>query len=103
MAGLLIRGAARCVTGSVLICVALLLVGCADYARSEFTTNADVALRLTQADDSTITARVPRGTPVERLGWVGGECTCWLVTTPYGAGWVYTRYLDLRLADSQLQ
>ncbi len=103
MAGLLIRGGVRRAAGLALIGVALLLAGCADYARSEFTTNADVTLRLTQADDSTITARVPRGTPVERLGWVGGECTCWLVTTPYGAGWVYTRYLDLRLADSRLE
>jgi hypothetical protein len=103
MTRLSVCGAARRVTGSALMCVALLLAGCTDYARSEFVTNADVMLRLTQADDSTITARVPRGTPVERLGWVGAECACWLVTTPYGAGWVYTSYLDLHLADSRLQ
>ena len=93
------RKPGRSVAGPALILAALLLGGCVDYAKSEFTTNTDVALRFTQADDSAITARVPRGTPVERLGWVGAECACWLVSTPEGIGWVYTRYLDLRLAD----
>ncbi|HZK91224.1 MAG TPA: hypothetical protein VFC56_13850 [Stellaceae bacterium] len=96
---------ARRVGWSILSCAlvsaALLLGGCVNYANSEFATNQDVDLRFGQADDSSITAHVPRGTPVERLGWVGGECECWLVTTPNGTGWVYTRYLDLHLADSQ--
>jgi hypothetical protein len=92
---------ARWMTGITVAFAGLLLGGCVDYASSEFMTNQDVALRLTQADDSTITARVPRGTPVERLGWVGGECECWLVATPNGVGWVYTRFLALHLADSQ--
>jgi len=77
----------------------LLLAGCVSYDKSEFATNADVALRAGQADDAPITATVPRGTPVERLGWVGGECQCWLVATPNGIGWIYTRYLELHLAD----
>ena len=101
MARALIRRNVRLVMSFAPIVAALLLGGCVDYAKSEFTTNQDVALRLTQADDSAITARVPRGTPVERLGWVGGECTCWLVATPNGIGWIYTYYLDLHLADSQ--
>jgi hypothetical protein len=96
-----IRTNGRLVMSLALMVAALLLGGCVNYANSEFTTNQDVALRLTQADDSAITARVPRGTPVERLDWVGGECTCWLVATPNGIGWIYTYYLDLHLADSQ--
>ncbi|MBV8776622.1 MAG: hypothetical protein JO032_19265 [Alphaproteobacteria bacterium] len=81
---------------------ALLLGGCAREGVSTFTTNQDVVLRMTQADDSAITARVPRGTVVQRWGWVGSECECWLVTTPQGTGFVYTRYLDMHLADSPL-
>jgi hypothetical protein len=86
-----------------LFAVALLLAGCGHPGVSQFTANQDVALRLTQADDSTITGRVPRGAPVERLGWVGAECECWLVTSAYGTGFVYTRYLDMHLSDSPLQ
>ena len=93
---------ARWVMGVAMTFAGLLLGGCVNYANSEFMTNQDVALRLTQADDSAITARVPRGTPVKRLGWVGSECECWLVSTPNGIGWVHTRYLDLHLADSPL-
>ena len=92
----------RSVLGAALLVAALLLGGCVNYQNSEFATNTDVALRFSQADDSAITAWLPRGTPVERLGWVGAECACWLVATPNGVGWVYTRYLDLHLADSQL-
>jgi hypothetical protein len=102
MAAVTARRIGRSILGGAAIAGALLLGGCVNYATSEFTTNADVALHLSQADDSSITARVPRGTPVERLGWVGGECECWLVSTPNGIGWVYTRYLDLHLADSPL-
>ena len=90
------------VRGPLLFAAALALGGCIDYQTAEFTTNQDVALRFGQADDSHITAYVPKGTPVERLGWVGAECECWLVSTPYGWGWVYTRYLTLHLADSPL-
>jgi hypothetical protein len=77
----------------------LLLAGCVDYAHSEFTTNQDVDLYSSQGEHPWVTARVPKGTPVERLGWVGSECACWLVATPYGAGFIYTRYLDMHLAD----
>jgi len=73
------------------------LAGCVDYTHSEFITNQSVDLHLSQ--DAAVTARVPRGTPVKRLGWVSSECECWLVATPYGAGFVFTRYLDMHLAD----
>ena len=78
----------------------LLLAACADYTRAEFITNQDVDLHLRQAHEAAVTARVPRGTPVVGLGWTGSECECWLVATPYGDGFIYTRYLDMRLADS---
>jgi hypothetical protein len=45
-----------------------------------------------------VTARVPRGAPVEPLGSVGSECECWLVATPNG-GFAFTFYLDMHLAD----
>lgn len=102
MAGAIRRGIVRSTFGPALSLAALLLGGCVDYANSEFATNQAVALHLTQAEGSPVTARVPRGTPVERLGWVGDQCECWLVSTPDGVGWVYTRYLDLHLADSPL-
>jgi hypothetical protein len=89
----------RSIAASAVVFAGLLLGGCFNYESSEFTTNQDVVLRASQADDARITARVPKGTPVERLGWVGGECVCWLVATPYGIGFVYTRFLDLHLAD----
>jgi hypothetical protein len=98
------RKTARPVGGAAwLFAATLLLAGCGNPGVSQFTTNQDVALRFSQADDSTITARLPRGTPVERLGWVGAECECWLVTSANGTGWVYTRYLDMHMADSPLQ
>ncbi|MFZ2004469.1 MAG: hypothetical protein WAV02_05250 [Stellaceae bacterium] len=77
----------------------LLLAGCVDYTHAEFVTNQAVDLHLSQSHDATVTAHVPRGTPVARLGWAGSECECWLVATPYGDGFIYTRYLDLHLAD----
>ena len=76
----------------------LLLAGCAGYTQADFVTNQPVDLHLSQENNATVTAHVPRGTPVQRL-WVGSECECWLVTTPYGAGFVYTRYLDMHLVD----
>ena len=78
----------------------LLVAGCVDYTHSEFVTNQEVDLHLSQAHDAAVTARVPRGTPVEPLGWVGSECECWLVATPFGAGFVFTRFLDMHLADA---
>jgi hypothetical protein len=90
---------ARLIVAPAVAFAGLLLGGCFNYQNSEFTTNQDVVLRATQADEAPITARVPKGTPVERLGWVGGECVCWLVATPYGIGFVYTRFLDMHLAD----
>jgi hypothetical protein len=93
------RKIGRLIVGLIIIAGGFPLAGCFDYQNSEFTTNQDVALRAGQADDARVTATVPRGTPVERLGWVGGECECWLVATPNGVGWVYTRYLELHLAD----
>lgn len=96
------RRIVKWVRGPVLLAAVLLLGGCINYQTAEFRTNQAVDLRLRQADDSQITAHVPKGTPVERIGWVGGECMCWLVTTPYGWGFVYTRYLTMHLADSPL-
>jgi hypothetical protein len=46
-----------------------------------------------------VTAVLPKGTPVERLGTLSSSCECYLVSTPEGVGWVYTRYLQLQLAD----
>jgi hypothetical protein len=97
-----LRGAARSAIGPALSLAALLLAGCIDPGVSQFTTNQEVALRMGQADDSAITARVPRGTPVQRLNWVGAECECWLVRAPEGIGFIYTRYLDMHMSDSPL-
>jgi hypothetical protein len=99
MAGSSVRRIGLRVAPLACLAGALLLGGCVDYANSEFTTNQEVELRMSQAEDSRVTAIVPQGSPVERLGWVGGECECWLVATPYGAGFVYTRFLDMHLAD----
>lgn len=71
------------------------VVGNPDFAHAPFVTNAEVALRRTEEDESSVVAMVPEGTPVVPVGSTGGECMCWRVTTPQGTGWVYNRYLDL--------
>lgn len=96
------RGVRRSAVRSALGIAGLLLVGCAGPGTPEFTTNQEVALHLTQSAESPVTARVPRGTLAEPLGWVGDQCECWLVTTPNGTGWIFNRYLDMHLADSPL-
>ena len=94
------RRAVRSGLAAGLSLAALLLGGCMPYDQGgSFTTNAQVALRAWDTDDAPITAVVPKGTPVSRLGWVSGRS--WLVSTPNGNGFVYTRYLDLHLADVQ--
>ena len=83
---------------SLVAAAVLGLAGCSSEDAT-FVTNQEVELHLSQAHDATVTAIVPKGTPVRGLGWVGSECVCWLVATPYGVGFVYTRYLDMHLAD----
>ncbi|HVC52129.1 MAG TPA: SH3 domain-containing protein [Stellaceae bacterium] len=81
----------------------LLLAGCGGggHDPGQFYTNATVALRSGQDDESEMVAMLPRGTPVIPVGQVGGECTCWKVETPQGTGWLYTQFISLRLSDSQ--
>jgi hypothetical protein len=87
------------IVGSAMIAAAFLLAGCAGPETGEFTTNQTVVLRAWDSDDAPVTATVPKGTSVERLAWVSSGCACWLVRAPEGTGWVYTRFLDLHLAD----
>jgi hypothetical protein len=92
--------------GSIMVLAALLLSGCTTLGLapphqsvSIFTTNQQVALRSSQADDSAVVAVLPKGTPVSLDGRVGSECVCWKVDTPEGTGWVYTWFLDMHLTD----
>ena len=102
MAECMTRRAVRSVIRGGLGLGALLLAGCSVYdTGGSFTTNQQVALRAWDTEDAPVTAVVPQGTPVERLGWVSGNS--WLVNSPYGHGFVFTRYLDLHLADSQME
>ena len=83
------------------IAAGLMLGGCFDrstalvfFPHSQFVTLADVNLRSSQDDDSSIVARLPKGTVVTPIGQSGSECnSCWRVDTPQGAGWLYTYYL----------
>ena len=86
----------------VLVLVAgLALAGCFDKAtqlvlfpHSSFITVVDADLRSGQDDESTVIAHIPKGTTVVPMGQMGSHCNnCWLVNTPEGIGWMFTRYL----------
>jgi hypothetical protein len=52
-------------------------------------------LRSGQDDDSSIVARIPKGTIVTPIGQTGSHCNaCAKVDTPQGVGWLYTYYLE---------
>lgn len=77
------------------------LAGCFDrvpqlalFPHSQFVTTADINLRSSEGDASSIVAQLPKGTVVTPIGQVGSECAaCWRVNTPDGVGWVYSLYL----------
>jgi len=79
----------------------LLLAGCFDrftqltlFPHSQFVTTDDINLRSGQDVDSSVVARVPKGTVVTPIGQTGSEChACWRVETPNGVGWVSTAFL----------
>jgi SH3 domain-containing protein len=79
----------------------LVLAGCVDrfpqlalFPHSQFVTTDDINLRSAQDVDSSIVARVPKGTVVTPVGRTGSEChACWEVDTPEGVGWVSTVFL----------
>jgi len=83
------------------IAAGVMLGGCFDrstalvfFPHSQFVTVADVDLRSGQDDESSIVARLPKGTIVTPIGQSGSECNaCWRVDTPQGVGWLFTRYL----------
>jgi hypothetical protein len=56
-----------------------------------FRTTAPLHLRSGPGDGAPVVATLPAGTPVSRNGMIEGNW--WGVTTPYGPGWVYDRYL----------
>ena len=73
-----------------------LVVPTPDFANAPFETNAQIALRSGEDDESSVVAVVPEGTPVVPVGTTGGECMCTRVTTPQGTGWVYNRDIAQR-------
>jgi hypothetical protein len=90
----------RSVAGAAVIAASLLLGACAGPENSHFVTASEgVQLHSLFSENGPVSAVLPRGTPVERLGTISSSCECWLVSTPAGAGWVYTRYLELQMAD----
>jgi len=79
---------------------AALLAGCAHDQVSQYFTNNTVALRSSQEDDAEVVAWLPKGMQVVPDGVVGSHAnSTWKVDTPMGTGWVYTRYLTLKLTD----
>jgi hypothetical protein len=86
---------------ALVIAAGMLLTGCFDkftalvfFPHSQFVTIADVNLRSGQDDESSVVARLPKGTIVSPIGQSGSECNeCWRVSTPQGIGWVYTYFL----------
>ena len=83
-----------------MIATAALLAGCAQEQVSEYFTNNTVALRSSQEDDSEVVAWLPKNTQVVPAGVVGSHSNgTWKVDTPMGTGWVYIRYLTLKLTD----
>jgi hypothetical protein len=80
------------------------LSGCAPTSIAQYFTNQDVALLSGQGEDSSVVAWLPRGTPLIPAGQVNSHgMPNWKVETPMGTGWVFTRFIDMRLADSGLQ
>jgi hypothetical protein len=84
-----------------IVAAGVMLGGCFDrstafvlFPHSQFVTVADVDLRSGQHDDSSVIARLPKGTVVTPIGQMGSECSsCWRVDSPQGVGWLYTYYL----------
>ena len=93
----------RRLSAVVLVVAALVLGGCFDrfmplvlFPHSQFVTLYDIDLRSGQEDESSVVARLPKGTVVTPIGQMGSECSsCWRVDTPQGIGWVYIRYLAM--------
>jgi hypothetical protein len=83
------------------IAAGLLLAGCFDrfpqlalFRHSQFVTTNDIDLRSGQDVDSSVVARLPKGTVVTPIGQTGSNCqACWRVETPDGIGWVSTLFL----------
>ena len=100
----MVRGAARStgrsITAAAALVAGLALAGCGPASNSHLVTNIDgVQLHSMIDENGPVTAVLPKGTPVERLGTISSSCECYLVSTPAGTGWVYTRYLELQMAD----
>jgi len=81
-----------------------ILAGCAPTATAQFFTNQNVALRSGQGEDASVVAWLPPSTPLVPAGQVDSHGrAAWKVETPMGTGWVYSNFIDMRLADSDLQ
>jgi hypothetical protein len=94
------RSTGRSLVAAATIAAGLALAGCGPADNSRLVTNIDgVQLHSLLDENGPVTAVLPKGTPVERLGTLSSSCECYLVSTPEGVGWVYTRYLQLQLAD----
>jgi uncharacterized protein YraI len=80
-----------------------LLSACAPASDAEYATTAEVALLSGQGEDASIVAWLPRGTPLVPTGQVDSHGTAaWRVDTPMGTGWVYTRFISLRIPDAKI-
>src|ERR1700722_18195775 len=88
------RSTCRSIGWAAALVSGLVLGGCGPASNSHFVTNMEgVQLHSALNEDGPIPALLPKDTPVERLGTVSSSCECWLVSSPAGVGWVYTRYL----------
>ena len=80
------------------------LSGCAPSQTAHFYTTQEVGLRSGQGEEASIIAFLPKDTPVQPTGMVDSHSIAsWRVDTPMGTGWVYTKYLYMSLAESDLQ
>ena len=100
----MVRGASpstvRSIMAAAALAISLGLAGCGPASNSRLVTNIDgVQLHGMLDENGPVVAVLPKGTPVERLGTISSSCECYLVSTPEGTGWVYTRYLELQMAD----
>jgi outer membrane lipoprotein SlyB len=95
------RGTGRSIIWAAAGAAGALLAGCAGPGVSQFSTNIEgVQLHSAMDENGPTVAVLPKGTPVERVAdTVSSSCECWLVSTPEGIGWVYTRYLTMQMAD----
>lgn len=73
-----------------------IMVPAPDFTRANFVTTAEVGLRSGQEEEEPVIAVLPEGTPVVLAGTTGSECLCEKIATPFGVGWVNTRYVGLR-------